>query len=89
MLHTHTHSLARLLTSGTHTSTGRQTHYSHVYTVKTHTHVHIAQIHKNVQSKQTRRGLTANDFDNTNWSDPSLLLGQKMYKCKAHAQENM
>lgn len=68
LCYTHTH---------IYTSTGRQTHHSHVYTVKTHTHVRIAEIYKNVQSKQTQRDLTANDCDNSNWSDPSLLLGER------------
>lgn len=56
----------------THQHWQTNTPFTCVYSDNTHAHVHIAQIYKNVQSKQTHRGLTAND-----WSDPSLLLGKK------------
>ena len=82
MLHTHTH-------THTHTHSRRQTHHSHTvrhtHTVKTHTANSPPKKKKkkeNVQSKQTRGGLTANCRDNTNWFDPSLLLGKEI--CATH-----
>lgn len=72
MLHTHTHA------ADTH-------RHSRTNASFTHTHVHVAKIHKkNVQSKQTRRGLTANCRDNTNWFDPSLLLGKEICTTVRH-----